>query len=403
MVVKSSVPDKVNLSAGPQCLAKEIQFMLVAGEASGDRLGADLVGALREKSPGAGFFGTPGAKMRAAGVESIFDSDGWSVVGIGPVVAAVPKFLQIKSKLSETADRRRPDAVILIDFPEFNLKLAKALKKRGHCVVYYVSPQLWAWRRYRARTIRESVDLLLSILPFEIDWYLRRGIKHVKFVGNPVAARTRSKIDRDEFRALHGVEPAEKLIALLPGSREKEIARHMPVMIKAAKIIRGSVPDAKFMVAAVDERLAKVVRTIIDGDQKSPITVVVTGESYELLNAADAAAISSGTATLEAGILNTPMVVVYKVPRLDHFLLRRIVDVPHFALINLVAGKRIVTELIQDEFNAETLANEISELLSSAVNERIRRELKAATENLADESPSERAAEAILGMLERSV
>lgn len=375
--------------------------MIVAGEASGDLLAAELVEALREKLPWAEFFGAPGPKMRAAGVESIFDSDDWSVVGIGAVAKAVPKFLRIKTKLLEAAERRKPDAIVLVDFPEFNLKLARSLKKRGHQVIYYVSPQLWAWRKYRARTIRDSVDLLLSIMPFEKEWYSRRGISQVEFVGNPVAVRTRPKLERDDFRGRFGIGASESLIALLPGSREKEIARHLQVMLEGSKLLRKRVPTSKFVVAAADERTDALIRAHLDTGTM-PDAGVVTGESNELLNAADAAAISSGTATLEAGVLNTPMVVVYKVPTLDYQLFRRLINIRNFALINLVSGKEIVKELIQNEFNAESLANELERLLRTDVNEAMRQELKTATAGLAEGSPSEKAAEAIVQFLRKS-
>ena len=374
--------------------------MIVAGEASGDRLGADLVNALRKRAPEANFFGTPGPAMRTAGVESVSDSDTWSVVGIGAVIWAIPKFLRIKAELLRSAGQRHPDAVVLIDFPEFNLKLAKSLKKRGHRVIFYVSPQLWAWRKYRIRTIRDSVDLLLSILPFEQEWYSGRGVEHVRYVGNPVATRTKPTIERYEFRTRLGILPDEPLIALLPGSREKEIERHLPVMNRASKLLRDRIPSSRFAIAAADERMADLVSRLL-GSENLPAVSLVKGETIDLLNAADAAAISSGTATLEAGVLNTPMVVVYKVPRTDYHLFRHFVDVQHFALINLVAGRKIACELIQDEFNAEALADEIERLLEKDVNEEMRRDLKAATDQLTTSTPSEDAADAILELLRK--
>ena len=168
---------------------------MIAGEASGDRLGAQLVREILARRDGTTFFGTPGQEMRAAGVESIFDSDSWSIVGIVAVAKAVPRFLKIRSALRREAKKRKPSVVVLIDFPEFNLKLARLLKKDGHMVIYYVSPQVWAWREYRFKTIRDSVDILLSILPFEAEWYTRKGVHHVEYVGSPVVGRTRDQTD----------------------------------------------------------------------------------------------------------------------------------------------------------------------------------------------------------------
>ena len=372
------------------------EIMIVAGESSGDRLGAELVSEIARKIPNVTFFGAAGPAMRSAGVESVMDSDTWAVVGIGAVAKAIPRFLRILFELRDIAKRRKPAAVILIDFPEFNLKLANRLKNDGHRVIYYVSPQVWAWRKYRVRTIRESVDLVLSILPFEREWYEQQGVEHVEFVGNPIAARTKPTKLKEGFYSEYGFDPKKQLVALLPGSRAREIDRHLPEMIKAAELMKQVHGSLQFAAAAVDPR----ARTQIEKLAGESISLtVIESDAVNLLNASDAAAISSGTATLEAGMLGTPMVVVYRVPTLDYLLFRPFVKVPHVALINLVARRRVVTEFIQNEFTHDNLAAELERLLQPGVNQALRAELRSVVENHIGNLSSARAADAVIEFL----
>ncbi|MGH9949953.1 MAG: lipid-A-disaccharide synthase, partial [Pyrinomonadaceae bacterium] len=208
-------------------------LMIVCGEPSGDELGARLVDEIRKIESEAMFFGATGAKMRAAGVETIVQSDDWPITGVAAVMRSIPAFYYRLRFLEAVADKRKPSAVILIDFPEFNLKLAKRLKKQGHTIIYYVSPQLWAWRKYRVRSIAKYVDLLLSILPFEKEWYSKQGVENVVYVGNPIAENVRPAMSRAEFCIKHGLDNRKPIIALLPGSRGKEIRYHLPLMLKA--------------------------------------------------------------------------------------------------------------------------------------------------------------------------
>ena len=225
--------------------------MIVAGEASGDAHAAALVEALRAEEPEAGweFFGSTGARMREAGVESIVRSDDLSIVGLVEIAAALPKFWRALRLLKQAARERRPDAVILVDWPDFNLRLARALRRRGVRVIYYISPQLWAWRAHRVRAVRRDVDLLLTILPFEAAWYEGRGMRYVEFVGHPLAGEVRPRHGRAEFCARHGLDATRPLVALLPGSRRKELARILPPMLDAARILARRRPDAQFVLA----------------------------------------------------------------------------------------------------------------------------------------------------------
>ncbi|MFL6467995.1 MAG: lipid-A-disaccharide synthase [Pyrinomonadaceae bacterium] len=381
------------------------QLMIVAGEASGDVLGAELVSEIRAIAPSLSIFGTPGPQMRAAGVESLIDSDDWSVVGIGAVIRSIPKFLSIKKRLIAAANSRKPSVVILIDFPEFNLRIANELKKNGHCVIYYVSPQIWAWRKGRIKAIRNSVDLLLSILPFEKEWYSDEGIEHVTFVGNPISTRTVPTLSREAFCSKYQIESEQEIVALLPGSRKREIRRHLPVMLEAAKLLLQKDVSLQIVIAAsagnsmlVDQIVSKFRN---DGDLSNLSISSLEGEAINVLNASTVAAVSSGTATLEAAVIGTPMVVVYKLPKLDYAIFKHMVQAPHIALVNLIAGKRLVNEFVQDGFTAETLADELFRLLEPAENAKMRTELTASTSHLRYGSPSQRAAQEILNFIKK--
>jgi len=366
--------------------------LVVAGEASGDALGAKIVEEIGSIQPDSRFYGAAGTRMAAAGVEVDIEIDSWSVTGIVPVVLAIPAFLSRLRQIKKIAGERKPDLVLLIDFPEFNLKLAKALKNQGQRVVYYVSPQLWAWRKYRAKTIREHVDLLISILPFEKKWYEERGIVNVAYVGNPIVDKVVPTTSKEDLCTRFGLDPAKPIIAMLPGSRSKELRFHLPLMIGAARNILAGDPAVQFVFAAAGPKQFETIRDAISDDVGF---LAVEGETHNLLGSADAAAISSGTATLEAGIIGTPMAIVYKMSRLDAVILGPLVNVENVGLINLVAGKRIAREFVQNEFTVEALSTELVRLMEPEANRAMRKDLKQATEKLG-ENASAKAAELVV-------
>lgn len=377
--------------------------MLVAGEASGDAHAAKLAQALREESPDTDyeFFGATGAKMREAGVETVLRADDFAIVGLPEIARALPMFLRAFQKLKTEARRRKPDAVILIDFPDFNLKLAKALKKQGLKIIYYISPQLWAWRKYRVKTIAESVDLLLTILPFEADWYARQKINHVCYVGNPLAGEVKSKLTKAEFCAKYNLESAQPIVALLAGSRHKEIARILPVMLETAALMERKNPQIQFVVALAATRKTSEIDQAKKNAHNLPVNLTVAqNETWEAINASDAAAVTSGTATLETAILGAPMAIVYKTSVINYKLLRPLISVPHFGLINLVAQQRVAAEFIQEEFTAEILSEELFRLLDAETNKAMRGKLKEITETLGRGGAARRAATAILRELD---
>jgi lipid-A-disaccharide synthase len=403
------------------------RLMIVAGETSGDAHAASLVRALRERAPAARFefFGGTQGQTRAEGVESIVRTDELSITGLVEIARALPRFRRAYRELKREGLRRRPDAVVLVDWPDFNLRLARHFRRRGLRVVYYVSPQLWAWRGHRVRQVRRDIDLLLAILPFEPEWYAARGVSHVEFVGHPLTGEVARQDNRAEFCRRHGLDPARPLVALLPGSRRKELLRILPPMLRAARLVANAVAGAQFVVALAPARSDAEAESLIAAEGETSISRaegeslisaaansgdgansagaadalnvrVVRGETRELLSAADAAAVASGTATLEAALTETPLVVVYRESALNWNLLGRLITVEHYGLVNLIAGRRVAPELMQHDFTPPALARELLRLLDPAENERARAALRDATARLGTERASLRAADAVL-------
>lgn len=384
-------------------MTEHLRLMIVAGEPSGDAHAADLVRALREEA-GAEFefFGATGALMREAGVETVVRSDELAIMGIAEVGRALPAFWRAFKTLKRAALERRPRAVVLVDWPDFNLRLARALHRRGLRIIYYISPQLWAWRAYRVRSIRRDVDLLLAILPFEPGWYEERGVRHVRFVGHPLAGRVTARYGREEFCRRNDLDPSRPLVALLPGSRRKELERILPPMLDAAGVLARERPEIQFVLALAHNRPREEAEAIIGNNSRQPINLRVTQhETREALGAADAAAVASGTATLEAALIDTPFVIVYKESFINWHTLGLLISAEHFGLINLIAGERLVTELMQGDLTGERLAEELKRLLSRERNEEARARLKEAAARLGEGGASKRAAEEILSFLRK--
>jgi len=298
---------------------ERFDLMIVAGEPSGDAHAAALVNALRTSSPTTEFkfFGATGPQMRNVGVETVVNSDDLAIMGILEVTRVLPKFLSAFNRLKQAAVTRRPDAVVLIDWPEFNLRLARSLHRRRLKIIYYISPQLWAWRPRRVRNVVRDVDLLLSILPFESEWYAARGVKHVSFVGHPLSGEVVARLTREEFCRQHDLDPQRPILAFLPGSRSKELQRILPPMLDAIEDIRtrlGQENQFQFVIAVAPSRTVAETRSVIEHHNSFNLQSVslIHGQTREVLNVSQAAAVASGTATLEAALLETPMVIVYK-------------------------------------------------------------------------------------------
>jgi lipid-A-disaccharide synthase len=387
-------------------MTDHLRLMIVAGEPSGDAHAAALVRALGEEAPDEKFefFGATGALMRGAGVESVVRSDDLAIMGLAEIARALPKFWRAFKALKIAALERRPHAVILVDWPDFNLRLARALHRRGARVIYYISPQLWAWRSYRVRNVRRDVDLLLAILPFEPQWYKERGIEHVEFIGHPLAGEVSPRYGREEFCRRNNLDPSLPIVALLPGSRLKELERILPAMLAASIIISRERPETQFVVALAANRSRAEADAIIEaaarrGSHTLSRLCLTQHETRETLAAADAAAVASGTATLEAALIDTPFIIVYKESFVNWHTLGRLISAEHFGLINLIAGERLVPELMQNDLTGERLAEELKALLNTERNEAVRARLKEAAARLGAGGASNRAARAILKAL----
>lgn len=388
--------------------SRKVSVLVVAGEASGDSHAAALVRAMRDAEPGSDFtfFGATGPALRAEGVETVVSADEFAIIGLPEVLRALPMFWEAFRRLKRAARERRPDVAVLVDFPEFNLKLATALKRLGVKVVYYISPQLWAWRSYRSRTIRLDVDRLLSILPFEPRWYADRGIRNVEFVGNPTVAELALPIPKESFCGEVGLSADRPLVALLPGSRAKEVVRILPTLLESAMRLGQSDPGIQFVVAMSPHRTEEDVdesfrRAGLARDCFGGRLAVVFGRTVDAVGAADAAAVASGTATLETAVIGTPLAVVYRSTLLNYLLLKPLVKVDHIGLVNLIAGKRLAKEFLQGEFTPKAVADEITRLLGKEVNAGFRRELRNVTEGLRGHSASATAAKSVLEVLGR--
>ena len=337
---------------------------IVAGEHSGDQLGAALIGALRERVPGVQCFGVAGPKMIAQGCEAWAPSEDLAVMGLAEVLEHLPRLLRLRRELWRHFRDARPDVFVGIDAPEFNLSLARRLRQAGLRTVQYVSPQVWAWRQGRVRTIGASCDLVLCLLPFETEFYRRHGVPAV-FVGHPLADQIPLEADRDGARRALQLDPATRVIALLPGSRIAEVSRLGAPFAAAAARIASREPQWQFVApmasAAVREQFMKEIAQV----PEAPPIKLLLGEAQRALAACDGALVASGTATLETLLTGRPMVVAYRVTALTAFLLRtlRLVKVPYFSQPNLLAGRHLVPEFFQEEVQGAVLADALLEEL----------------------------------------
>ncbi|MGE0128253.1 MAG: lipid-A-disaccharide synthase [Blastocatellales bacterium] len=372
--------------------------MIVAGEASGDKHGAKLAAAIRALRPDLSFefFGAGGDEMRQAGVETLVDAREVAIMGAVEVARALPKFLRVFRRLREAASERKPRLVILIDWPEFNLRLAKRLKRDGHRVIYYISPQIWAWRGYRIHAIKRDVEKMLVILPFEKDYYERNGVE-VDYVGHPLLDSVRLTATRDEFCSRHRLDPSNPIIALLPGSRHSELKYILPPMIEAANLLKQSHPHFQFIfpLARTFER-DEIASRISSANLR-----VIEHDTYNSIAAAGLAVVASGTATLETAIIGSPLIVVYRASSLNWRIFRPLINTPFVGMPNLIAGKEVAPELLQDDLNGERLAKLIVEFLNDPARlDRSRADLAEVRKKLGEAKASERAAVKILELLE---
>jgi lipid-A-disaccharide synthase len=337
------------------------RLLISCGEASGDLYAAELVRHLAPLNPGLTVFGLGGDRLAAQGAHLLAHARELAVVGLLEVVTHLRRIRRVFHRVLDEADRRRPDVAVLIDYPDFNLRLARQLARRGIPVVYYVSPQVWAWRRGRLRDIRDTVARMIVIFPFEEPLYREAGIP-VSFVGHPLVDLVQGTMDRSGVLRGLELDPERPLVALLPGSRAQELAHHLPRMAAAVRLLHQRRPDLQFALALAPSLDAARAGAALDG---LPVRIVA-GRTHDLLASCTAAVVASGTATVEAALLRAPMVVVYHLSRITYLLGRRFVRVPHFAMVNLIAERRVATELIQDDFTPERTAEEVLGLVEDA-------------------------------------
>ena len=372
--------------------------MIIAGEASGDKHGAHLIASLKNLRPDLkfDFFGTGGHEMRAAGVKTMVDVSEVAIMGVLEVARSIAKFLRLFRQLREAARTRHPALVILIDWPEFNLRLAKKLKHDGHRVIYYISPQVWAWRSYRIGAIKRYVEKMLVILPFEKDYYVRNGVQ-VDYVGHPLLDSVKVTSNRVEFCSRYELDPSKPVIALLPGSRRSELRYILPPLLEGAQLLTQSHPQLQFVLP-----LAKTI------PQEELLTQIglsrnirfIENDTYNTLAAAELAVVASGTATLETAIIGTPMIIVYRASSLNWRLFRPLINVPYVGMPNLIAGREIAPELLQNDLNPQRLVSLITEMLDDPSRlSNLRACLAEVRENLGAANASERAACRILESL----
>ena len=335
--------------------------MLVVGEASGDNHGAHLVKALQRRDPRLRVYGVGGEQLRQTSFEVIFSVAKLTGMGVVELAGNLRNLWNAYRLLRRSLQERRPDLLVLIDFPEFNLRLAKLAKSLQIPVLYYVSPQIWAWRRGRVRQIARWVDQMAVVFPFEVAFYKEHGVK-VTFVGHPLLESVHVKEGRDTVLTKLGLNPGKPTVALLPGSRHREVSYHLPVMVEAAMRLRRE-RDVQFLLVRASTVDAGEIASIL-AQGKPQIPVIEQGR-YDAVSASDLVWTASGTATLEAALLQKPMIVVYRLSWLTYCLARLLVKVDHIGMVNLIAGERVVPELVQSDFTADRLVEETRTLLDN--------------------------------------
>ncbi len=373
-------------------------ILLSAGEASSDMYAARLAAALRARSA-ARIFGMGGSRMAEAGVELIADYHEVAVVGITEVLHKIPTVVRVQNHLANEAIRRQAVLAILVDSPGTHLGVARRLKRAAIPVGYFIGPQIWAWRPGRVRIVRRRVKKMVVIFPFEQEIYREAGVP-VEFVGHPLVDVVEPTMTRVQFAARYGLDPQRPIVALLPGSRKNEVARNYPVIAEAcARLVRsGSQTAQSQFVHAAAPGLGPEL--FVPWEQPGVKIVRVEKAAYDAMAASDCAIVASGTATVEAALLGTPMVAIYRVSALSALIVRRMIRTPFFAMPNLIAGKRIVPELIQHDFTAERLEAEVRRLIESfEARIEMRERLAGVRERLGQGGAIERAADAFLSML----
>ncbi len=337
------------------------KVFLSAGEASGEHYGAQLVRAIRDRDPSADCFGLGGVRMEHAGFRRIVKAEDVAHMGITEVVRHMPRIYAEFRRLKASIRRERPDVAVLIDFPDVNLRLAQELHRLDIPVIYFVSPQLWAWKKRRIERVKKYVTRMLVIFPFEVDFYRGHGVA-VEFVGHPLAEQALPTVSREKYAAQNGLDRTMQWVALLPGSRRKQIGMNLPEMLRAARLLNESGIKYQFLIPVAMGLDRSIFAAV--GEDASGLPVHLVEDARAALFHARGSVVSSGTATVDAAMMGNPFVVVYRLSKTSYAVAKRVVDVPHVAMVNLIAGRRLVPELIQGDFTAERIVAELAPLLA---------------------------------------
>jgi lipid-A-disaccharide synthase len=339
------------------------KILIVAGEASGDQHAARLVAAVKEELPAVEFLGVGGEALAAQGVRILCPASELAVVGLLEVAGRLPAVFKALKDIGRALKQERPQLVILVDFPDFNFWVARLAKYWRVPVMYYVSPQVWAWRTYRVRTIARLVDRMVVIFPFEADFYRQRGVL-AEYVGHPLVETLPELPDRAALLEQWGLDPRRFTLALLPGSRASEIERHLPAMLEAAMLIKGAIPETQFVLPLASTAPEGLVREMVEKyNALGAAFRIIEGQSYSALSAAHLAVVASGTATVEAALAATPFIIIYRLSPVTFAVGRLLVRVEHVGMANLLAGERLFPELLQHLFTPESLAREVLSLV----------------------------------------
>jgi len=376
---------------------KSRKILLVAGEVSGDLHGSHLVEALQRIEPEIQFFGVGGEGLKGRGMKLLYPAQSLSVVGITEVFVKLRTVLKALRGLKGSLEREKPDLIILIDFPEFNLRLAKIARRRGIPVVYYISPQIWAWRPQRIKLIARVVKKMIVLFPFEVPLYETAGVD-VEWVGHPLLDIVKPTLPKEKAFREFGLDPKRRTVGLLPGSRIHEIERLLPPLLASAHLLQKEIPDLQFVIPLAPG----ISRTILSSQMKNisfPVKVV-EGFTYDVMNLSELLIMASGTATLEGAILGKPMIIVYKVSLPSYWVGRALIRVDHIGLVNLVAEREIAPELIQKDVNPERIADEASRILRDPIlSRKMAESMDEVRQKLGEPGAAQRAAQIVSSLL----
>jgi lipid-A-disaccharide synthase len=376
------------------------KILLVAGEVSGDLHGSHLVEAIQSIDPEIQFFGVGGEGLERAGMEVLYPSQSLSVVGITEVFFKLRAVLKALHGLKKSIDRERPDLVILIDFPDFNLRLAKIAHRRGIPILYYISPQVWAWRPKRMKLIARLVKKMIVLFPFEVPLYETAGVD-VEWVGHPLLDIVKPTLPKEKAFQQFGLDPNRRTVGLLPGSRIHEIERLLPPLLASARFLQEEIPDLQFVIPLAPG----LPRTLLSPWMKniSVAVKVVEGFTYDAMNLSELLIAASGTVTLEGAILEKPMIIVYKVSLPSYWIARALIQVDHIGLVNLVAEKEIAPELIQNDVNPQRISDEALRILRDPLlSRKVAESMREVRQKLGEPGAAERAAHVALSLLKQA-